>query len=329
MSSQAGFEVPFSVSPAQQSFRLLELPPELVHLLSSASAPTYCPAHPFAPLRPVLIRGRLCLKSSDPQPSSSAEAVLCTPDKTYQVREVQTSNSVLVSCPTTGGASQASGIAEPGLSAISKCGSTLELLPSKEVSAKPFLIKALPLYTGLEGDEFLTTQAAKRRDRVFADIPLSVGECEHGWIDTVAFEAGSPARSFRPAASIALKAWATMLLVANEQGIDLTGMLVPSYLGTLFSSAEDWPVELTKAVVKRLVAPEDALRLHATYVDEDTATMDVALDRSRTIQWTGLVLLETLWREQGPVPMTEFVAKWKDSLPEAWRDDVAVDRLEV
>ena len=102
--------------------------------------------------------------SNQPSPS----AVLCTNDHTYQLRQVQSSNSVFILQPSE---SRCGGneIPAPSLSAIAQCTATLELIPSDTATSlamvSRILKKSLPPYKGIDTDVGLgtnTTFSSKR-----------------------------------------------------------------------------------------------------------------------------------------------------------------------
>ena len=96
------------------------------------------------------------IDSKQPSPS----AVLCTDDLTYQLRQVQSSNSVFILQPSESlhGNNE---IPSPSLSAIAQCTATLELILSDNVAsfamACRLLRRILPSYRGTDTDVELGT----------------------------------------------------------------------------------------------------------------------------------------------------------------------------
>ncbi|PIG79803.1 sister chromatid cohesion protein Dcc1, partial [Aspergillus arachidicola] len=191
MSTQSASSILFTHSSRQQGFKLLELPAELADLLTSKEAPT------------------LELKSLTPQqttttttdPENREYVNLCTPTKTYLVRQVQSSNSIHIIRPSDSGVQRGDinivgGDEDDGLNlvetmtAIAKCGSTLELhTPPEGFSAVPVLERILPVYDEVEEAE-QQVEVEERGDvirRVFADVPVSRAQCEAGWVELCAF----------------------------------------------------------------------------------------------------------------------------------------------
>lgn len=97
--------------------------------------------------------------NTDSQESGS-NAVLCTNEHTYQLRQVQSSNSVFILQPseTSRGDNQ---ILTQSLFAIAQCTTTLELIPLDTVASSAMvsrlLKKSLPSYKGTDTDVGLGT----------------------------------------------------------------------------------------------------------------------------------------------------------------------------
>ncbi|KAK4085389.1 uncharacterized protein Triagg1_379 [Trichoderma aggressivum f. europaeum] len=106
-SSQATQKIPLHHRPDDTGYRLIELPPELESLLESENAPV------------------LTLESS---PTS---ALLKTPDKTYSLRQKNTSNSVILLSPTSTSTSPP----DQAIAAISTIRETVELEPAPQAAA--------------------------------------------------------------------------------------------------------------------------------------------------------------------------------------------------
>ncbi|RFU82147.1 sister chromatid cohesion dcc1 [Trichoderma arundinaceum] len=106
-SSQTAAKIPLHHKPDDIGYRLIELPPEVESLLESDNAPV------------------LILESSE------TSALLKTPDRTYSLRQKNTSNSVMLLSPLASSTS-----AEQGVAAISTIHETveLELVPEHPVA---------------------------------------------------------------------------------------------------------------------------------------------------------------------------------------------------
>lgn len=208
-------------------------------------------------------------------PGSSRQYVnLCTPSKTYRIRQVQSSNSIHIMKPTTQTqfqskekTTQDSEMTDDhdrfdvgGMTAIAKCGSTLELhIPPEGFSAVPFLQQnLLRVYDRLssegdfdlgedDGDDDMdtsgmgsgggdvNTRVGRLKNALFTDIPVSRGQCESAWVEVCAFthqEKDNARQSttstmqtewtcWRPSALVKLDVWKRVLEGAVLQSIDL------------------------------------------------------------------------------------------------------------
>ncbi|KAF2816171.1 uncharacterized protein BDZ99DRAFT_458061 [Mytilinidion resinicola] len=300
MATQDDSGVPFSVVHDQQQFRLVELPPEILALIDSPNASN-------API--------LSVKSQAPPTTSSAPsskpayAVLCTPTQTYQLRQVQTSNSVFVTkCVLT---SHGDSMPVPGVSAIATCPTTLELHPVAG-TAIPYLKEALPLYDMADDDMVDAAGNGNSKSKVFSDVPLSDAQCELGWRELIAFEfAGS---SFKPSAVTLLKLWKSINVAALAEGINLNKQFLTEDLLKAIDD-EGFPVDLFYSLLSRLATDD--------HVGDTTWT---SIDRRVTVSFVGRTLLASESSIQD-LHTSVFVESWKDILPELWRDDAKLDAI--
>ena len=161
MSTQEDSGISFEISNEQQNFRLLELPPSLLALIVSRDAPWYVHIIRLRDSQDADMFESLWLKSAGSPNANhdlkqaSPSAALCTDSLTFQVRQVQSSNSVFVLRPTESHGTE-NGIPLPSVSAIAQCTSTLELIPSDAAASSAILSRllrdSLPLYNGTETD---------------------------------------------------------------------------------------------------------------------------------------------------------------------------------
>lgn len=203
---------------------------------------------------------RLHLKSSpsDPLGQNAGYVNLCTPDKTFRIRQVQSSNSIHLVQPSTGadsrlvplrkqeGKEENDELMSTGwgdtVSAIAKCASTLEVHALEEgddiASVAQMLTQGLRVYgedrdndvdmaDPNRQDEEVVTRAEREgvKKRVIADVPFSDAECNAAWADICAFvhvdtESKSLA-AFRPSARVKIDAWKRILQGSVLQSIDL------------------------------------------------------------------------------------------------------------
>lgn len=225
-------------------------------------------------------------------PSAPEYVNLCTPTQTYRIRQVQSSNSLHILRPSLGQISKADikvvegeagetgtlNLPDEAVTAIAKCGSTLELhVPPAGFSAVPFLEKSLGLYEKRTGDDdgdipmdessntsgsLGPSETRKLRDRVCADIPVSSAQCEAGWAEICAFVDEKQGTCWRPSARMRLNVWKRLMEGAILQGIDLEKQFL---VGDLWKSVLDdeddleppFPRALLEAVARRLCVAEE------------------------------------------------------------------------
>lgn len=233
-------------------------------------------------------------------------AVLCTPDKTYCLRQVNHSNSVYITQPAALHDDEHDQLDRRGIEAIAQTMSVLEPSLAKNVSAVPYLKALLPVYasTGLA-----QSKDARGKDEVFADVPLSDTECEQAWTELACFELAESSACFIPSATVRLQAWKSIFTHATAAGIDLTTPLNSDNIDQLAQVDEDLPEELSQAVLRSVCGSKGSLPL---------------VDEERCIRLVGLINLEC---QPGVLPMTSFLRAWQDSLPEKWRSKVDVTLL--
>ena len=170
-------------------------------------------------------QGSLVLKSPRASATASANAVLCTDTRTYQVRQVHSSNSVLVLQPTEIASIPSDGELIPacGMSAIARCTTLLELLPAT-VDAPALLRNVLQEFSdpqsglqnrqaGLEN----TSSTGRSKSEILDDMPLSVQEFEDAWIELCAFELGSTC--WVPTAACLCGIWRSIMSAVAIKGL--------------------------------------------------------------------------------------------------------------
>ncbi|KAF2121429.1 sister chromatid cohesion protein-like protein Dcc1 [Lophiotrema nucula] len=288
--------VPFSVAHDLRQFRLLELPAELLELLDSPTPP------------PLSIKSQAPPASSGTFNAKPAYAVLCTPSRTYQLRQVQTSNSVFITQATL--EAHEDEIPVPTTCAIASCGATLELHPA-DTPALRYLEDVLPIYDIVDGEVDASGNGKSMAD-VFKDIPLSEGQCKQGWEEVFAFEfAGS---SWMPSANTLLQVWTAVNDAAASESVPLHKQFLTD---DIINALDDrgYPESLIQAILTRL-----------GYDDQKDAGWS-CLDRSRTMMFVGETLLEAKLASEDYL-IAEFLGVWKDSVPELWREDVDLHTLE-
>lgn len=312
-------------------------------------------------------------------PTAQEYVNLCTPDQTYRIRQVQSSNSLHILRPSHGEISQADikvveeeagesgalNLPDDAVTAIAKCSSTLELhMPPGGISAVPFLEKSLRLYDPRDGDddEDITMDeqpnssvdmglngAIEARKELCSDIPMSTAQCEEGWMEICAFVDGKHEHScWRPSARMRLRVWKRLTEGALLQGIDLEKQFL---VGDLWKSVLDdddsappFPRALLEAVVRKLCTADERPPLS----DELKCKSDgkasllkfqkliwysqrsgVSFDKGECSRWVGeTYLAATAPTVSSAISRSEFIKAWKDCLPESWRDEATISKLQ-
>jgi sister chromatid cohesion protein DCC1 len=239
---------------------------------------------------------RLQIKSMS---QSSGYAVLCTANKTFQIRQVQTSNSVYITQPSPG-----------GISAIASCGAVLELVPGSG-NASDDLKTVLPLWDGEKAG--LQLAKAALRDVVYEDLPYSVGEIDPAWKSLCAFELEGG--SVRPSAMAQLAAWKAIHSSAYVDRIDLTSTVNRRQLWDLVSD-EGIPEGLFNAILTRVQASL-----------ENEESSHVVLDGTFAVKYLCELILSVA--PSSTLDRPTFLSSLRDSLPNEWEPLANMDVLKV
>lgn len=201
-----------------------------------------------------------------PHTSSPAtiNAVLCTNDSTFQLRQVQSSNSIFLLKPSVAtNSSEEGSIPTTNVSVVAQCKVTLELVPVAP-SALQYLKESLPVYRNSPGDSsskirpFPSSEppAARSKLAVLDDAPMSAGEFESGWIEICAFETGGQA--WRPLASTLHGVWESVLSAAAVNELKLDDGFPTSSITSLVEE-DGYSTTLLVAVLTRLSPTEDIM----------------------------------------------------------------------
>ncbi|KAF1919738.1 sister chromatid cohesion protein Dcc1 [Ampelomyces quisqualis] len=276
----------FSIAHDLQRFRLLELPPDLVQLLDAPNPP------------------RLSLKSQ-PEP---AYAVLCTPAKTYQLRQVQTSNSLFITQPAL--ESHGNAAPAPATRAIASCTATLELHPADPAAAVMLLRRVLPVYDML-ADHVDATAAGKSMAAIFDDMPFSDAQCLSAWHALMAFE--HQGSSYQPSARALSHVWSAIHAAALAEGVKLDCQFLTPDI-TKAACQEDHPPALVGAILS-----------HLAKEDHEPDGPWSCLDRTKTVAFAGRTLLDA--KRGSDFLLADFIDIWEDRLPEAWRGHAQLDSI--
>jgi sister chromatid cohesion protein DCC1 len=247
-----------------------------------------------------------------------AFAVLCTADKTFHLRQVQTSNSVFIVRPTPTTLTDdddddgfdGDGV---GLCAIATCGATLELSVSKE-SAAPYLLELLAEWDGVS-DHIPANMPIMDWPGVRDSIPLSASELRKEWVRMCVFQHGSTC--LRPTPNCLLEAWRSILETSVAEDINLADQAHVSRLWDCFSvDGSTVPKALFQAIMTRqAVNPSGG--------DDDQTN---ALSALESALWTAKILLASNGRE---MPRQKFLDQWMELLPDKWQAEANLANIKV
>ena len=235
--------------------------------------------------------------------------MLCTSDKTYDLRQVSTSNTVYVA-QSTNTSDDDGGLPRPILEAIAQPQSTLEVVPMKNASAVPHILAILPTYTSTG---HYSSRGAISKEQLFANVPLSDAECEQAWSELSCFELAESGNSVIPSASVKLRAWRAMLSAATATGVDLSQPLNAHDRKSLTHSDLEVPDELNTALLRSMGTSD---------------TPDIVLDETRCAKVVGHALLKDRTDNvKGSISTATFKSEWADLLPEKWRNRAELSLL--
>jgi sister chromatid cohesion protein DCC1 len=234
--------------------------------------------------------------------------VLCTSSRTFQLRQVQTSNCLFITQPAL--ETHGNDMSVPVTRAIASCTATLELHPS-DASAAALLREVLPVYDIVAGDVDATPNG-KSMAAVFDDMPLSDGQCQSDWDALIAF--AHEGSSYQPSANALLSAWRSINAAALAEGVKLDSQFLTDDV-TRAVAEEGHPPQLVESILRRLGTDEQ---------EKDGPWS--CLDRTKTVAFTGKTLLDV---KQGADFLTiDLTDNWEDLLPNAWRKDARLGAIE-
>jgi sister chromatid cohesion protein DCC1 len=234
--------------------------------------------------------------------------VLCTPDRSFQLRQVQTSNSLFVTQPAL--ETHGNEIPVPVTRAIASCTATLELHPS-DASAVGLLQEALPVYDMVAGD---VDAAGNGRGKaaMFADIPLSDAQCQSAWNELIAFEHDDG--SYQPSVNTLAHVWRSINAATLAEGVKLDSQFLTDDI-TRAVAEEGHPPGLVEAILRHLA--KDGQEPDGPWS---------CLGRTETLAFTGRIILET--KQESDFLILDFIDTWADKLPEAWGKDAQLSAIE-
>jgi hypothetical protein len=179
----------------------------------------------------------------------------------------------------------------------------MEILPTKGLSAEPYLRATVPVYTST--GSYSSAHDNVSKETLFSHIPLSQAECELAWSQLSCFESIDPPGCFIPSAKVQIRIWENFISIATAAGMDLTGRLSQADLLRILDELRgEGPAELLSQVLSNVSnrQPDDSF----------------LLDGDKFVQTTGMSCLQA--RSNGkPIPTSAWLAAWQELVPEAWR----------
>jgi hypothetical protein len=241
--------------------------------------------------------------------------VLCTPDKTFGIRQKNSSNTVYMLQSSESNMSPDGAIPAPELVGISKLESTLETLPAPSTKASTYIRQLLPILS--TGAPMTGRTQPMTKGQLFSNIPLSDAECELVFREQSAFADHITKHCWIPSAALKINTWHSILENARANAVDLTAELNEDTLPSLKDGLEDLAPGFFEAII---------------YSIATTANDRTSIDADRLVRWVGLNKLGAD-APANVIGISEFKASWKDELPESLRDKVDLamisDRTEI
>lgn len=276
------------------------------------------------PTAVLTISPRLKIKASSGATSSvhstDNHAVLCTPTQTYSLRQVYSSNSIILLQPSVPPVLPPSDVSEDedtdilallspsmGLKAVSTAVSYMELIPTIH-DAEELLLKHVPIYHGSSNETTEPTTERAPKATILNALPVSEAEFEVAWRKLNCF-CCSAGYAHRPSSSAVLGALGEIFTCAAAESFTLTpkdGFAVEALVSIM---DDDEEVAIPQGLVDAAVAG----------VCEEAAadTGKWRLDKSKCASYVGRALLED-WESKGKGDMlyVSFLSRWKSSVPE-------------
>ena len=204
------------------------------------------------------------LKSAVPKTAIAGgavpNAVLCTNDETFEVRQIQSSNTLYIlqpshAIPQVG--SQFRDLQDFGMSAIAQCKAILEVVHTS-ASPLPYLKQRLPTYPTSQSEDMSSTPTTEGRLAnllaLVEDVPFSKGELEKGLIELCAVESND--QIWLPSAQTLLLVWKSFLSAATVKGTNIKSSFPISEVLTLVEE-DGFPEPLLVAMLRKQASEWD------------------------------------------------------------------------
>lgn len=182
-------------------------------------------------------------------------AVFCTDTQTFNLRQVQSSNSVFILQPSMNDLlPDDPSTPNANVAAIAQCTSTLELVPPV-IMGLAALRQTLPIYNlaDHQNQNRLATHSNETekfgRHKAFQNTPTSQREFDDAWLEVCAFELDRQA--WIPSANSLKDIWASITAAAAVKDIDLTERFRVVDLIDIVEE-DGFPNALFNAVIRRV-----------------------------------------------------------------------------
>ena len=211
------------------------------------------------------------------------------------------------------------------MTAIAQCTATLELGPCSS-SVEAYVRRTLPIYGAKHG----ISEGAS--GSVFMDdAPFSKCEVQEACRKECAFECHD--MIWRPDASMLLSLWRSITSAATLNGVDIVKPAVKASLVQVIKE-DDFPTALIDAVLARLAfqdvnLEEGCKSLQACCPTILTTAADFLFDQVLCVNWIGGVFLECCSQSRIGVNAANFIAEWRELLPESWIGLAKLETLDV
>lgn len=245
-----------------------------------------------------------------------ANAVLCTRDQTFELRQVQTSNDLHLLRPTTCDATS-SEYSTNGVAAIATCASTVELYPvTDKAEAQTLLSTLLPVYRLGMTIDTLSPSKFRYKHTAVANLPFDDAACERAWTDVIAFEA--PTGCYRFGETDLLALWHLINNAAIADSINLERMF---QIEVVVKLVRDGRTELPGSAVESFI--------HLLGADEDAKDGWVKIDKIKTVRLVGKWTMLDICLKSGKheVGKDVFLKGWENNLHAQYHDLVSLELL--
>lgn len=200
--------------------------------------------------------------SKDAATSTQQNAVLCTKDQTFNIRQVHSSNSVFLIEPSQHCLDSESGLScRTGVQAIAQCTDTLELIPAF-IDGTSILRQILPVYNFITDDaerndnskNESTSRERFSKETLYENTPLSSYQLDVAWRDTCAFEIHGVA--WLPSAVCLARIWKSIISATIRDGLNLAeSFSIIDLIEAL--DEDDFPKGLLDAVITKVAMDKD------------------------------------------------------------------------